>query len=112
MNTATLGIVDLGRGPQLTDSRITVQDIVPYWKLRFSDEQILEEMPALRLEQLQVLLEYIRTHYEEVMAVDRRIEARNKAREQASDLENIQRQQRLEIARTRILGSRKEKAGD
>ena len=112
MNTATLGIVDLGRGPQLTDSRITVQDIVPYWKLRYSEEQILEEMPALRREQLQVLQEYIRTHHEEVMAVDRRIEARNKARQQASDLENIQRRQRLEIAKARLLGSRKENAGD
>ncbi len=112
MNTVTLGIVDLGRGPQLSDSRITVQDIVPYWKHGCSDEQILEDMPALRLEQLQVLQEYIRTHHEEVMEVDRKIEARNKARQQASDLENIQRRQRLEIAKARILGNRKEKVGD
>lgn len=35
MNT-DVTIIDDGRGPQLSTSRITVQDVVPYLRLRYS----------------------------------------------------------------------------
>ena len=35
-------IVDRGRGPQLSTSRITVQDLVPYLQQELTREEILD----------------------------------------------------------------------
>src|SRR5262245_25984280 len=69
-------IVERGRGPQLSTSRITVQDLVPYLQDNWSYAQIREAMPILTDEEIQVIEQYIRDHYEEVMAQDRRIRER------------------------------------
>jgi hypothetical protein len=36
-------IVDRGRGPQLSTSRITVQDLLPYFRLGYPHKQIIRE---------------------------------------------------------------------
>lgn len=46
-------IVDRGRGPQLSTSRITVQDLVPYFQLKYSYAEILEIMPTLSVAEIQ-----------------------------------------------------------
>jgi uncharacterized protein (DUF433 family) len=82
-------IVDRGRGPQLSTSRITVQDLVPYLQQRFSHEQIREIMPVLSVEEIQVVERYIQDHYEAVMEQDRRIRATNARRQTPPELEAV-----------------------
>ena len=43
-------IVDRGRSPQLSTSRITVQDLVPYFQRNLGCEEILAIVPALTAE--------------------------------------------------------------
>jgi hypothetical protein len=84
-----LAIVDRGRGPQLSTSRITVQDLVPYFLRQCSYEQIREVMPILSLEEIQLVERYIRDHYDEVMEEDRRIRERNAGRTTPPELEEV-----------------------
>jgi uncharacterized protein (DUF433 family) len=69
-------IVDHGRGPQLSTSRITVQDIVPMLQRNCTPEEIMELIPVLKFEELQVIQQYVRDHYDAVMEQDRRIRER------------------------------------
>ncbi len=115
MNKATVAIVDRGRGPQLSTSRITVQDVFPYLKQNWGRHQILEAMPVLTMDELLVIESYVQTHLEEVQEVDRRIEARNAARTQSPEQAELERQarlQRLKMARIEILKALQEKACD
>ncbi|MCI0637650.1 MAG: DUF433 domain-containing protein [Gemmataceae bacterium] len=82
-------IVDRGRGPQLSTSRITVQDLVPYLQQRWSHESILEIMPVLSVEEIEAVEAYVRDHFDEVMEQDRRIRARNSKRENPPEVEEI-----------------------
>ena len=70
-----IAIVDRGRGPQLSNSRITVQDILPYWRRGASNDEIRELMPSLNDEQIAILNEYIRDNEEEVLRAESRIKA-------------------------------------
>jgi hypothetical protein len=48
-------IVDRGRGPQLSTSRITVQDLLPYFQLGYPHEQIIREaMPSLSVAEIEI----------------------------------------------------------
>jgi hypothetical protein len=85
-------IVDRGRGPQLSTNRITVQDLVPYFQRHFSYEQILEIMPVLTVEEIQVVERHVREHYDEVMEKDRRIRERNARRIMPSEVAKIRQQ--------------------
>ena len=58
MNTP-IQIVDRGRGPQLSTSRITVQDLVPYLQQKYTHEQIREIMPVLTVEEIQAVERYV-----------------------------------------------------
>lgn len=82
-------IVDQGRGPQLSTSRITVQDLVPYFQRKCTYEQILEIMPVLTVAEIQVVEHYVRDHYEAVMEQDRRIRERNANRKNPPEVEEI-----------------------
>ena len=72
----TIEIVDRGRGPQLSTSRITVQDVVPSLQRNCTPQEIIELIPVLTLEEIQVIQQYVRDHYEEVEEQDRRIRER------------------------------------
>jgi uncharacterized protein (DUF433 family) len=74
MNT-TIEIVDRGRGPQLSTSRITVQDLLPYYRDGESHQEIRRWLPSLTDEEISVLEEYIRAHYDEVLRAEKRIKA-------------------------------------
>jgi uncharacterized protein (DUF433 family) len=90
-------IVDRGRGPQLSTSRITVQDVVPYLQDNWSYAQIREAMPILTDEEIQVIEQYIRDHYEEVMAQDRRIRERAANRVIPPEILEIRRKGRAKL---------------
>src|SRR5450631_1304862 len=74
--TKTIEIIDHGRGPQLSTSRITVQDIVPMLQRNCTPEEIMEMIPVLTREEIQVIQQYVRDHQDEVMEQDRRIRER------------------------------------
>lgn len=74
--TTKIEIVDRGRGPQLSTSRITVQDVVPMLKRNCTLDEIMEVMPVLSREEILVIQQYVRDHYTEVMEQDRRIAER------------------------------------
>ena len=83
-------IVDRGRGPQLCTSRITVQDLLPYFQLGYSDEQIIQDvMPSLSVAEIEVARRYIEDHREEVLVEDQRIRQRNATLRNPPDVEAI-----------------------
>jgi len=75
MKTETIQIVDHGRGPQLSTSRITVQDLLPYYRDGVSNEEIRRWIPSLTDDEIALLKDYIRAHYEEVLQSEREIKA-------------------------------------
>lgn len=108
-------IIDRGRGPQLSTSRITVQDLVPYLQQKFTHEHILEIMPVLTVEEIQAVERYVLDNYEAVMAQDRRIRERAAARRKPPEVEEAERKERLErleTARQLIRQRKQERNGD
>jgi uncharacterized protein (DUF433 family) len=75
MKTEALQIVDRGRGPQLSSSRVTVQDLLPYYREDASNEQIRRWIPSLSDEEITLLKDYIRDHYAEVLQAEKEIKA-------------------------------------
>ncbi len=73
-------IVDRGRGPQLSTSRITVQDLVPYLQRNCSWEEIRAIMPVLTKEEFDIVVRYVRDNFDAVMEQDRHIRERNSRR--------------------------------
>lgn len=92
---AEITIVDHGRGPQLSTSRITVQDLFPYLQLGYSDEQIIREvMPSLSKAEIEVVRRYVEEHQEEVREEDRLIREWNATRKNPPEVQEILRQAR------------------
>ena len=74
MKTETIEIVDRGRGPQLSTTRITVLDIF-YWLHRGYDwDRVHESMPSLTREEFDVVMDYVKQHHDELVERDRRAE--------------------------------------
>jgi uncharacterized protein (DUF433 family) len=74
MKTETIEIVDRGRGPQLSTTRITVADIF-YWLHRGDEwDEIHEIMPSLTRAEFDVVMEYVNEHRSELAEEDRRFE--------------------------------------
>jgi uncharacterized protein (DUF433 family) len=87
--TTPITIVDRGRGPQLSTSRITVQDLVPYFQEGCSYKEIIEWIPILTPEEIRVIERYIEEHQEEVAETDRRIRERAATRQNPPEVEKI-----------------------
>jgi uncharacterized protein (DUF433 family) len=75
--TQTLQIVDRGRGPQLSTSRVTVQDLVPYFQDGCTYDEIIRWIPTLTAEEIAVAEGYYRAHQQELDADDRKIRERS-----------------------------------
>src|SRR5437667_4837982 len=73
-------IVDRGRGLQLSTSRITVQDLVPYFQGGCSCAEIIRWIPTLTPEEIAVVERYYREHKKELDEEDRRIRERTTER--------------------------------
>jgi uncharacterized protein (DUF433 family) len=65
-------LIDRGRGLQLSTSRITVADLVPYFRDGVSHDEIIRWIPSLTREEIKVIEDYYREHKEEL---DRRVMA-------------------------------------
>jgi hypothetical protein len=75
MNTQTIEIVDRGRGPQLSTTRLTVLDIFYYLHHGDDFDFIHRAIPTLTREEFDVVLDYVNKHREELIEADRRAEA-------------------------------------
>ena len=73
-------LVDRGRGLQLSNSRITVHDLVPYFQDGCSYDEIIRWVPSLTHEEIQIVECYYRQHKDELDEYERRVQAypRNK----------------------------------
>ena len=75
MKTEAIQLVDHGRGPQLSTCRITVQDLLPYYRDAAASDEIRRWIPSLTDDEIAVLKDYIRDHFEEVLQTEREIKA-------------------------------------
>jgi hypothetical protein len=82
-------VVDRGRGPQLSTCRVTVQDLVPYFQDGCAHAEIMRWIPVLSEDEIRVVEQYVKDHYEQVMAEDRRIRERNVNRKNPPAIEKI-----------------------
>ena len=76
MKTATIEIIDHGRGPQLSTCRITVLDLVPYFQKGRTYEEIIRWIPTLTCEEILAVEGFYRDRQEEFDELDRRARAR------------------------------------
>lgn len=82
-------IVDRGRGLQLSTSRVTVQDLVPYFQEGCSYEEIIRWIPTLSADEIAVVERYYREHQEALDEEDRQIRERNAARKNPEWMEKL-----------------------
>jgi uncharacterized protein (DUF433 family) len=67
-------LVDRGRGLQLSTSRITVMDLVQYFKHNWSYDDIIQCIPSLTPEEIAVVEAYYRQHKDDLDEKDRLVE--------------------------------------
>ena len=80
MKTEIIEIVNHGRGPQLSTTRITVLDIF-YWLHRgYGWDRVHESMPTLTRAEFDVVVAYIKKHHDELVEKDRLAEERTDRR--------------------------------
>lgn len=108
-----ISIIDRGRGPQLSTSRVTIQDLFPYFQMGYTPEQIIREaMPSLSAAEIDAARRYVEEHQEEVAEEDRQIRERNANRKNSPEIEAILHRnraklaERLEYYRTQESGSK------
>jgi hypothetical protein len=97
-------LVDRGRGLQLSNNRITVADLVPYFRRGRSYEHIIWVMPSLTSKEIALVEAYYREHKEELDERDRQVD---EYREEQARLQRLrfppltpeERQRRLEQLR-------------
>jgi hypothetical protein len=70
-------IVDRGRGWQLPTSRVTVQDLVPYFQDGCSHDEIIRWIPTLCAEEIAVVERFYREHRDELDSEDLLIRQRS-----------------------------------
>jgi len=70
MNTATIEIVDHGRGPHLSTSRITVLDVFYYLHRGHDFDVIHSAMPSLTREEFEAIVAYVNLHHDELVEKD------------------------------------------
>jgi len=68
-------LVDRGRGLQLSTSRITVHDLVPYFQEGCSHDEIIRWLPSLTHEEIRIVESYYRQHKDELDEYEGRIRA-------------------------------------
>jgi uncharacterized protein (DUF433 family) len=115
MNTE-IHLVDRGRGLQLSTSRITVQDLVPYFQEGCSYEEIIRWIPRLTAEEIAVVERYYREHQAELDEEDRLIRDRTaeRVRQQRLRFPEFEGTSEERLARLRLIleKRRQEKNGE
>ncbi|MSU78211.1 MAG: DUF433 domain-containing protein [Gemmataceae bacterium] len=75
MSTATtVTIVNRGRGPQLSTTRITVMDVFYRAHRGYGVDEIRDVMPMLSQEEIDAVMDYINANRDELAERDRRVE--------------------------------------
>jgi len=109
-------IVDRGRGLQLSTSRITVQDLVPYFRRGCSYDEIIRWIPTLSHEEIAVVERYYQEHKDALDEEDRRIRARIEERIRLQHLRfpppKGNKQERMRRLRELLEKRRQEKNGE
>jgi len=108
-------LVDRGRGLQLSTTRITVQDLVPYFQEGCSHEEIMRWIPSLSHDEIFVVEQYYREHKTELDEEDRRIReyTEERIREQKARLREPEETPEELFARLKkLLRERQEKNGE
>lgn len=82
--TDEVKLVDRGRGLQLSNNRITVADLVPYFRRGFSHEEIMRWIPSLSPAEIALVEAYYREHQDTLDEGDRRV---NEYREEQARLQ-------------------------
>ena len=72
-------IYDRGCGPQIAGTRITVFNLIPYFLEADTTEATICKIYNLSPGQVAAARAYVLNHFDDVMAVHRKIEARNAA---------------------------------
>jgi uncharacterized protein (DUF433 family) len=72
--TEEITLVDRGRGLQLSTSRITVADLVPYFRRGSSYLEIMHGIPSLTQAEIAVVEAYYHEHREELDERDRKVD--------------------------------------
>ncbi len=70
-----VALVDRGRGLQLSTSRITVHDLVPYFQEGCSYDEIIRWLPSLTHEEIGIVERYYRQHKDELDEYESRVQA-------------------------------------
>jgi uncharacterized protein (DUF433 family) len=78
--TQKIAIVNRGRGLQLSTSRVTVQDLVPYFQQGETADEIMRWIPSLTADEIAVVREYYYSHQAELDEQDRAIRERTAER--------------------------------
>jgi uncharacterized protein (DUF433 family) len=68
-------LVDRGRGLQLSTSRITVHDLVPYFQTGCSDDDIIRWIPSLTHEEIRIVERFYQQHKDELDEYESRVQA-------------------------------------
>jgi len=89
MTAKIIEIVDRGRGLQLSTTRVTVQDLVPYFQEGCSCEEILRWIPSLTAEEIAFVERYYRDHQQELDEEDRLIRAHHTERKNPAWMEKV-----------------------
>lgn len=74
MKTETIQIIDCGRGPQLSTTRITVLDVFYYLHRGYTFDDIRRIMPTLTRAEYDVVDDYVKAHVDELAEADRQAE--------------------------------------
>lgn len=61
-------IINRGRGPEISGTRITVYDVMDYYKHGWHRDQIVGVFPRVSSADIQAAIDYIEAHKEEVTA--------------------------------------------
>ena len=86
---AEITLVDCGRGLQLSTSRVTVQDLVPYFQEGCSPGEIIRWIPTLSREEIAVVERYYRDHQHELDEEDQHIREQSAHRKNPPWVEKI-----------------------
>jgi uncharacterized protein (DUF433 family) len=108
---AEIAIVDRGRGPQLSTSRITVLDLIPYFQRTCTYDEILRCLPTLTREEIAFAKRYYCEHQEEMDEKDRHATAYRNEQIRLQRLRFPEPEGTLEERKVRFLVSHLEEGG-
>src|SRR5438128_5778980 len=74
MTDNPIQLIDRGRGPQLSTSRITVLDVFYYLHRGYDFDSIHSAMPSLMRADFDLIVAYVKEHRDELVEADHRAE--------------------------------------